>query len=207
MLVCVNRDAEYDVVLGCRDSRVRVISGSIVAFDYAVEGPVTCVTNIASTPIPPEFPIPPKGFQEIIYATQRGQIGQLLVRLRRGCWALAVLNDVCVTQADPSTIRRGWTGTKDPKLREAAVNCITTGDINGDGVEEILVCVCVWCSHRLVFVLWCVTVVHSCSWVVTMGCCKCTGSMARNVSAFGPQTTGKVYDPLLWARCVVGCGC
>ena len=76
----MHRDTDYDVILGCKDSRVRIISGSALAYEMAVEGAVTCVTNISGSPIAPELTVPTRGFQEIVYATQRGQIGQLLVR-------------------------------------------------------------------------------------------------------------------------------
>ncbi len=47
---------------------------------------------------------------------------------------------MCVSgQADSSTIRRGWSATRDAKHREASVNCLTTADINGDGAEELVV--------------------------------------------------------------------
>jgi hypothetical protein len=59
------------------------------------------------------------GFKEIVYATQRGTIGQLL--------------------ADPSAIRRGWVMPREGKEREALANSVAVADINGDGVNEIIV--------------------------------------------------------------------
>ena len=88
------RETDYDIVLGCRDSHVRVISGAVPSMDLTVDSSVVCITNYqqpASVTSPTG--IARGGFKEIVYVTQRGTVGQLLVRrcrgaLWRGLWAL-----------------------------------------------------------------------------------------------------------------------
>jgi hypothetical protein len=89
---CARRETDYDIILGCRDSHVRVISGSIPSMDLALDSAVLCLTNFTSSAtLASPTGVMRGGFKEIVYLTQRGTLGQLLVCAPS--WLLLMLVD------------------------------------------------------------------------------------------------------------------
>jgi Bardet-Biedl syndrome 7 protein len=97
-----------DCVLGCEDRLVRVIAGNDCAFEVSVGGSVNSLISMNHHS---------SGGKEIIYGTEDGRVGQLLL--------------------DPTAARRGW--TVENRSQMSGVNCMHSYDITHDGVHDIIV--------------------------------------------------------------------
>lgn len=137
----VSESAKPEVILGCQDRVVRVLQGSELLFEQAMDGPVVTLERYHN-------PHPGKGaaavqgggfgpsspdkrasydandgsFKEIVYGTENGQLGLLLV--------------------DSKLMRRGW--VVDPVLegrrsKSGGVQCICTADISHDGIKDLII--------------------------------------------------------------------
>ncbi len=94
-------------MLGCRDGRVRVISGSLQTMDLPMDSSVTCVANYS--PMAPATAASTwagagraSSYKEIVYATQRGQIGTLMVRVLRVHASLLFFFETTAMRVSPS---------------------------------------------------------------------------------------------------------
>jgi Bardet-Biedl syndrome 7 protein len=108
----ITDDQQMDCILGCEDRVVRVIAGNDCAFEVSVGGSVNSLLTMKSADGSSK-----EGGKEIIYGTEDGRVGQLLL--------------------DPTAARRGW--TLENKTQMSGVNCMHSYDITHDGVSDIVV--------------------------------------------------------------------
>lgn len=143
---CTVGSAEPSAVLACQDRAVRVLSGSEVMYEGAVDGPVLtiCAFSSAPTVVPSALssfnslePAPAPGLRkaakvamaELLYGTENGIFGQLLL--------------------DDKSMRRGWEigGRFVPALatssragtRRGGVTALCSHDLTHDGVPDVIV--------------------------------------------------------------------
>ena len=129
----ITRESDYDVVLGCQDRCIRVVSGSVCSLEIPVSAPVTCVTTINA-----HRGNGVDGYQEsgtcdigesgmrrdatgVLYGLESGGVGY--VQVQRG----GVLGTSWFLEDD-----NGEDGS-------SIVTSIVTSDLNNDGMNEIVV--------------------------------------------------------------------
>jgi len=131
-----------EIMLGCQDRMVRVLhaSGSDLLFEQAMDGPV-CTLEQYHNPVPGKGAVSQGGgfgpsspdrraaydandgsFKELVYGTENGQLGLLLV--------------------DGRLMRRGW--VVDPmaegrRAKSGGVQCICTHDVSHDGIKDLII--------------------------------------------------------------------
>jgi len=122
----VSKEGALDAVLACQDRFVRVVSGSDLFYEAAVEGaPITVhkyITRRRARDASQQNPQQPavdvsQPFKEIIYGTDSGSLGLLMM--------------------DNNSVRRGWMVSNTRKL--GGIQCIASYDLTKDGVLDIMI--------------------------------------------------------------------
>ena len=141
----VTGGARPEVVMGCQDRMVRVLQGSDLLFEQAMDGPVLTLQKYHNPqigkaevgqgsgfgPSSPDkraaaaaarYHANDGSFKEMVYGTENGQLGLLLLNNK--------------------LMRRGW--VVDPVLegrraKSGGVQCIATADISHDGIKDLII--------------------------------------------------------------------
>ena len=116
----VSRDHDYDAILGCQDSTIRVVAGSDLVAEIAAAAPVTALSSLTLD----EAKV--RGGSHgtaIVYGMENGAIAT--TALRNG------------TSAN-SPRRDAW-HIRDESISKSAVNVLRVHDITQDGVGEVIV--------------------------------------------------------------------
>ena len=132
----VTGGSRAEAVLACQDRMIRVLTGSDLLYEASIDGPAVTIERYHN-PTPsaggpsqgfgPSSPSAPQvqndgRFKELLYGTENGLIGQLLL--------------------DASMMRRGW--VVDPALegrrgKAGGVQCMCSADLTKDGMKDIMV--------------------------------------------------------------------
>ena len=67
----INSERDYDTILGCQDSCIRIIQGSNLAMEITVDAPVTSILSMGN--VGKSLKVP----KSIVYGTGTGAIGLL----------------------------------------------------------------------------------------------------------------------------------
>lgn len=94
-------DSEFSVLLGCHDSYIRVVHGSKLVTEIAVQGPVTCMAAYADSTLVN------RGRRIVLFGTDNGVIGAI--------------------QAEENALRQTWALQQ---RRRAAVNCLCVASLS-----------------------------------------------------------------------------
>ena len=132
----VTGGSRAEAVLACQDRMIRVLTGSDLLYEVSIDGPAVTIERYhnpvpsAGAPSQGFGPSSPSAahvqndgrFKELLYGTENGLIGQLLL--------------------DASMMRRGW--VVDPALegrrgKAGGVQCMHAADLTKDGMKDILV--------------------------------------------------------------------
>ena len=135
----VSGGSRADAVLACQDRMIRVLTGSELLYEASIDGPAVTVERYHNPP-PSGSAAPAQGFgpvgtsapagyelndgrfKELLYGTENGLVGQLLL--------------------DGSMMRRGW--VVDPNLegrraKSGGVQCLAAADLTKDGMKDLMV--------------------------------------------------------------------
>mmetsp|Transcript_40095 Transcript_40095/g.99095 ORF Transcript_40095/g.99095 Transcript_40095/m.99095 type:complete len:815 (-) Transcript_40095:119-2563(-) len=147
-IFCTPGSAEPSAVLACQDRAVRVLNGSEILYEGSVDGPVLTVTSFSSSSITVHSalshfntlepsPLPgvkrvqkTTGIAEMIYGTENGIFGQLLLddnSMRRG-WEVGGRSVSALGKSAQRTGRRG-----------GGITALTSHDLTHDGVADVIV--------------------------------------------------------------------
>jgi len=129
----------FDAALACQDRMVRVVQGNELHYEAAMAGPVLTVDRYSNETAnsgtdtfggfgrmaadsSPDFAQNDGRFRELVYGTENGIVGQLLL--------------------DIDEMRRGW--VIDPivegrRTKSGGVQCVSSHDITRDGVKDLMV--------------------------------------------------------------------
>lgn len=115
LIAKVTRDKDYDTVLGCQDSCIRIIHGSDLFLEIPTQSPVTALGFVEIESDAPSGFKAPTG---LVYGAANGALG-----------FFQVFSNKEVTNI--------W--TVDDGTRRSPITCLCVADLTSDGLKEIIV--------------------------------------------------------------------